>query len=35
MRVTAMQEYGLRCMLQIASHKWPSLPVREIARARN
>ncbi|MBL8022993.1 MAG: Rrf2 family transcriptional regulator [Elusimicrobia bacterium] len=33
MRVTAMQEYGLRCMLQIAAHKLPSpLPVREIAR---
>lgn len=33
MRVTAMQEYGLRCMLQIASHKVPApLPVREIAK---
>jgi Rrf2 family iron-sulfur cluster assembly transcriptional regulator len=33
MRVTAMQEYGLRCMLQIASHKMVApLPVREIAR---
>lgn len=33
MRVTAMQEYGLRCMLQIASHKTATpLPVREIAK---
>ncbi|MBL0059804.1 MAG: Rrf2 family transcriptional regulator [Elusimicrobia bacterium] len=33
MRVTAMQEYGLRCMLQLAAHKEPSpLPVREVAR---
>jgi Rrf2 family iron-sulfur cluster assembly transcriptional regulator len=33
MRVTAMQEYGLRCMLQIASHKTAApLPVREIAK---
>jgi DNA-binding IscR family transcriptional regulator len=33
MRVTAMQEYGLRCMLQIASHKVATpLPVREIAK---
>lgn len=33
MRVTAMQEYGLRCMLQIASHAAATpLPVREIAR---
>jgi Rrf2 family protein len=33
MRVTAMQEYGLRCMLQIASHKVVRpLPVREIAK---
>lgn len=33
MRVTAMQEYGLRCMLQIASHKvGVPLPVREIAK---
>jgi Rrf2 family iron-sulfur cluster assembly transcriptional regulator len=32
MRVTALQEYGLRCMLQIASHTVASpLPVREIA----
>ncbi|MBK9429459.1 MAG: Rrf2 family transcriptional regulator, partial [Elusimicrobia bacterium] len=33
MRVTAMQEYGLRCMVQLAAHKKPSpLAVREIAR---
>ncbi len=33
MRVTAMQEYGLRCILQIASHKvGVPLPVREIAK---
>lgn len=33
MRVTAMQEYGLRCMVQLASHQ-PKTPlaVREIAR---
>jgi len=33
MRVTAMQEYGLRCMVQLAAHKKPEpLAVREIAR---
>ncbi|MBP9698494.1 MAG: Rrf2 family transcriptional regulator [Elusimicrobia bacterium] len=33
MRVTALQEYGLRCILQIASHKEiRPLPVREIAK---
>jgi Rrf2 family protein len=33
MRVTALQEYGLRCILQIASHKEERpLPVRQIAK---
>lgn len=32
MKITAMQEYGLRCMLQLVSHKLDSLlTVREIA----
>ena len=33
MRVTAMQEYGLRCMLQLATHNSDvPLAVREIAK---
>jgi Rrf2 family transcriptional regulator, iron-sulfur cluster assembly transcription factor len=34
MKITAMQEYGLRCILQLAAHKGPApLTVREIAKS--
>lgn len=34
MKISAMQEYGLRCILQVAAHKGPApLTVRDIAKA--